>query len=121
MIDKIYEIKNLRVNQSTIGFELSGHKVMVPLSKSGSKVLPHAKLEHLQIFELDADGIGIYWPVLDEDLSIAGLLRSAGMEDLVVKEIPSLYLDETPEAKVSHTFSQKDLNSIGREVEIGNP
>ncbi len=24
--------------------------------------------------------------------------------DLVVKEIPSLYLDETAEAKVSHTF-----------------
>lgn len=121
MIDKIYEIKNLRVNQNTIGFELSGHKVMVPLSKSGSKVLPHAKLEHLQIFELDSDGIGIYWPVLDEDLSIAGLLRSAEREDLVVKEISSLYLDETPEAKVSHTLSQKDLNSTGREVEVGNP
>ena len=93
---------------------------MVPLSKTGSKVLPHAKLEHLQIFELDDDGIGIFWPVLDEDLSIAGLLRSAGREGLVVKEIPSLYLDETPEAKVGHTFSQKDFNSIGREVGAGN-
>jgi len=121
MIDKIYEIKDLSVNQNTISFELSGHKVMIPLSKSGSKVLPHAKLEHLQIFELDDDGIGIHWPVLDEDLSIAGLLRSAGREDFVVKEIPSLYLDETPEAKVSHTFSQKNLNSIGREVGVGNP
>jgi len=60
MVDKIYEIKNLRVDQNTIGFELSGHKVVVPLSRSGSKVLPHAKLEHLQIFELDTDGIGIY-------------------------------------------------------------
>ena len=121
MIDKIYEIKNISVNQNTISFELSEYKVMVPLSKSGSKVLPHAKLEYLQIFELDDDGIGIHWPVLDEDLSIAGLLRSAGREDLVVKEIPSLYLDETPEAKESHTCSQKNLNPIGREVGACNP
>jgi hypothetical protein len=31
---------------------------------------------------------------VDEDLSTEGLLRSAGREDLVVREIPSLYLEE---------------------------
>ncbi len=99
MIDKVYNVKNLVVNQNVISFELSGQEIIVPLKKSGSKVLPSAKLEHLQIFELDDDGIGIHWPVLDEDLSISGLLRSAAREDLVVKEIKSLYADKELEAK----------------------
>lgn len=92
-MSKIYDVKNLTVDQEAIRFQLSGEKIVVPLNRSGSLVLPKAKLEHLRIFELDADGLGIYWPVLDEDLSIAGLLRSAGREDLVVEKIPSLYLE----------------------------
>lgn len=92
-MSKIYDVKNLTVDQEAIRFQLSGEKIVVPLNRSGSHVLPKAKLEHLRIFELDADGLGIYWPVLDEDLSIAGLLRSAGREDLVVEKIPSLYLE----------------------------
>ena len=92
---KIYDVKRLSVDREAIRFELTGAKITVPLSESGSTVLPQAKAEHLRIFELDADGLGIYWPVLDEDLSIAGLLRSAGREDLVVKNIPSLYVESS--------------------------
>jgi len=55
-------------------------------------------MEHL-ILELDDHVIGIHWPVLDEDLSISGLLRSAAREDLVVREIQSFYLDDETEAK----------------------
>jgi hypothetical protein len=29
-------------------------------------------------FELLGDGLGIHWPEIDEDLSIAGLLRGTG-------------------------------------------
>ncbi|HOU13827.1 MAG TPA: DUF2442 domain-containing protein [Anaerolineae bacterium] len=90
---RLYDVKYLSVDREAIRFELSGEKIVVPLSRSGSFVLPEASLEHLRIFALDADGLGIYWPVLDEDLSIAGLLRSAGREDLVVQDIPSLYLE----------------------------
>ncbi|MGC9397428.1 MAG: DUF2442 domain-containing protein [Anaerolineae bacterium] len=102
---KIYDVKRLSVNREAIRFELDGEKIAVPLSESGSTVLPQAKAEHLHIFELDADGLGIYWPVLDEDLSIAGLLRSAGREDLVVNNIPSLYV-ESPD---SYTRVEKPL------------
>ncbi len=37
--------------------------------------LANASLEDLRKCELIADGVGITWPALDEDLSIAGLLR----------------------------------------------
>ena len=95
MINKVYDVKNLTVDREAICFELAAEKICVPLSQSGSTVLPKAKAEHLRIFELDPDGLGIYWPVLDEDLSIAGLLRSAGREDLIVENIPSLYVESS--------------------------
>ncbi|MEJ5308489.1 MAG: DUF2442 domain-containing protein [Anaerolineae bacterium] len=103
-MSKIYDVKNLTVDQEAIRFELSGERIVVPLSLAGSLVLPKAKPEHLHIFELDPDGLGIYWPVLDEDLSIAGLLRSAGREDLVVKNIPSLYVESLDSYARRKTF-----------------
>ena len=72
----------------------------VPLENSGSILLQKAKEEHLKIFEIDSDGIGVHWPILDEDLSISGLLRSVGREDLVISDIPSIYSEDF-EAKAS--------------------
>ncbi len=102
-MDKIYELMQLTVGRDGITFELAGQKIRVSLTETGSEILPNAKLEHLRIFEADDDGIGIYWPVLDEDLSVSGLLRSAGKEELIVRDIPSLYLDETPSENTGNT------------------
>ena len=101
MSDKIYDIRNFKVSEKSISFTLSGQKIEIPLEKSGSKLLPHASPELLQIYELDDDGIGVYWPMLDEDLSIAGLLRAAGKENLIVSQIESKYVDEVPKSKSS--------------------
>ena len=92
--------KNLTVDKNAISFELSDHKIVVSLTESGSKILPQANLEYIKFFELDDDGIGIRWVLLDEDLSISGLLRAAGREDLAVSEIPSLYLPEKEEEQL---------------------
>ena len=102
-MDRIYDVKHLRVTQEYISFDLSGNHIRVPLTKSGSKVLPRTNLKYLQIFEIDDDGIGIHWPVVDEDLSVEGLLRSAGREDLIVRSIPSIYVDETSEVETHPT------------------
>lgn len=37
--------------------------------------LTNATRQQLENFEILADGEGIHWPDLDEDLSVAGLLR----------------------------------------------
>ena len=58
-MDKIYSIFALTVDQEAIRFVLRGQSIVVPLSESGSWVLPRAKLEHLRIFEQDDDGLGI--------------------------------------------------------------
>ena len=111
-MDKIYDIKQLRITQQYISFELAGNMIKIPLTQTGSKILPQAKREYLEIFEVDDDGIGIYWPLLDEDLSIKGLLRSAGREDLIVKHIPSIYVDEEVEVYSNYTINVSATSEV---------
>jgi hypothetical protein len=53
-------VKNVEVSQDEISFELSGNKIHVPLSQTGSKLLPQTKPEYLRIYDIDNDGIGIH-------------------------------------------------------------
>lgn len=51
---------------------IDGRTISVPLI--WFPVLASASLEQLEHWELLGDGEGIYWPELDEDVSVAGLL-----------------------------------------------
>jgi hypothetical protein len=52
---------------------VDGRTVSVPLA--WFPTLARAARRELENFEILADGEGIHWPDLDEDLSVAGLLR----------------------------------------------
>ncbi len=52
---------------------VDGRKIIVPLVWFPR--LKGATEKQLENFEILADGEGIHWPELDEDLSVAGLLR----------------------------------------------
>lgn len=52
---------------------VDGRKVTVPLVWFPRLVA--AKKSQLKNYELLGDGEGIHWPEMDEDLSVAGLLR----------------------------------------------
>lgn len=52
---------------------IDGRKVIVPLVWFPR--LAEATKAQLEKYELLGDGEGIHWPDIDEDLSIAGLLR----------------------------------------------
>ena len=95
-MSNIYAIRGFTVTDNAIRFELGDATICVPFECSGSKILPTARAEQRQVFEIDDDGLGVHWPLLDEDLSIAGLLRAAGREDLIVPVIPSSYREDAP-------------------------
>ena len=95
-MSQIYAIRHFAVTDDAIGFELGDATIRVPFERSGSRVLPTAQPEQRQVFELDEDGLGVHWPLLDENLSIAGLLRAAGRDDLIVSVIPSYYRENAP-------------------------
>jgi hypothetical protein len=50
-----------------------GRRISVPLT--WFPLLLHATPAQRQHFELLGDGEGLHWPDVDEDLSVAGLLR----------------------------------------------
>ena len=52
-----------------------GRKVTVPLAWFPR--LLHANADQRRNWRLIGDGQGIHWPDIDEDLSVAGLLRGA--------------------------------------------
>ena len=54
---------------------VDGRKVVVPLVWFPR--LANASNKQLQKYELLGDGEGIHWPEIDEDLSVAGLLRGS--------------------------------------------
>ena len=70
---KYVEIKP-DINKMLI-FLSTDHIIALPLSLY--KNLKNASLEGLQQFELFANGTGIRWPKLDEDLSLKGFLKDA--------------------------------------------
>ena len=94
-MDKVYDIQELMVTPNTISFRLRDQEIEISIDQSGSRLLPNATMDQLQVFEIDNDGIEIYWPLLDEDLSISGLLKSAGREDLIVSDIDSIILEDS--------------------------
>lgn len=54
---------------------VDGRKVVVPLVWFPR--LANATKSQLKHFEILGDGEGIHWPEIDEDLSVAGLLRGS--------------------------------------------
>lgn len=66
-IRKIVFIKN------EIVLSVDGKIVQVPLENISKKLLK-ASLNERNNFEISPSGYGIHWPLLDEDLSIDGIL-----------------------------------------------
>lgn len=59
---------------------VDGRRVCVPLTWFPR--LLHAEQADRENWELLGDGQGIHWPTLDEDLSVAGLLRGTPAPDV---------------------------------------
>ncbi len=51
-------------------------KVALNQSLSAYPLLKKADIAQLQQYKLIADGTGVHWPLLDEDLSLKGFLQS---------------------------------------------
>jgi hypothetical protein len=67
-------IQHIEISEDTLTVDLAdGRRLAVPLAWFPR--LLHATQEQRDNWELLGDGEGIHWPEIDEDLSVAGLLR----------------------------------------------
>ncbi|MHC4400289.1 MAG: DUF2442 domain-containing protein [Planctomycetota bacterium] len=68
--------QSVEVTESELRVELiDGRRLSVPLTWFPR--LLHATPQQREKWELLGDGEGIHWPEVDEDVSVAGLLRGA--------------------------------------------
>lgn len=78
--EKFHEVKDVRFIENFMILKIDGKDYKFNLGKI-SKVLLRANKTEREFLKIDESGYGIHWPLLDEDLSIDGLLG-------IIHEIP---------------------------------
>ncbi len=68
-----HKIENIRFEDGNLLIIIDGQEKSFPLNEVSS-ILESASDEDRYSFEISPAGYGIHWPLLDEDISIDGLL-----------------------------------------------
>lgn len=88
-IDQLILEKGLRVKELYFNVELDRMLVLLTtgnvlnMKLSSFERLRSATLQQLTNYELIANGVGISWEDLDEDLSLKGFIKQAALTDAV--------------------------------------
>ena len=72
-MNKLHKLKNIHIEDNSLCLNIDGKDLKVDL-KSISLVLASANNKERAEFEVSPSGYGIHWPLIDEDISINGLL-----------------------------------------------
>ena len=70
---KYHEVHEIRFEGSKLWLHVDGHCLERDLSEVSSLLL-HATEDERNHYQVSPSGYGIHWPLLDEDISIDGLL-----------------------------------------------
>ncbi|MFH1197996.1 MAG: DUF2442 domain-containing protein [bacterium] len=86
---KLHKLKNIEFENDKLQINIDGFDYTFPL-KSISLKLHEATTEERSHFKISDSGYGINWPLLDEDLSIDGMLKQIKSVKLVRKKKKSI-------------------------------
>lgn len=70
---KYHEVEQVVVAQGVLSAVVDGQALSANLREL-SPLLKAAPEEHLEVLEISPSGYGIHWPLVDEDVSVDGLL-----------------------------------------------
>jgi acid stress-induced BolA-like protein IbaG/YrbA len=68
-----HNVQELNFARDNLQIKVDGETYTFQLSKISEKLSKASKIER-ERYEISASGYGIHWPLIDEDLSIDGLL-----------------------------------------------
>lgn len=68
-----HTVEQVRISDDTLFLEVDGKPLQWRLSDLSPRLM-HASAAEKASFEVSPSGYGIHWPLVDEDLSIDGLL-----------------------------------------------
>jgi len=72
-MNKYHVVEDIRLENGYLKLVVDGSILEKPLSEISS-TLSNATPDEQQRFEISPSGYGIHWPLIDEDISIDGLL-----------------------------------------------
>ncbi|MBC8493168.1 MAG: DUF2442 domain-containing protein [bacterium] len=72
-MNKLHKLKNIHIEDNSLCLNIDGKDFKMDL-KSISPILAGANNKERAEFEVSPSGYGIHWPLIDEDISIDGLL-----------------------------------------------
>lgn len=72
-MDLYHNIRALRFAGSQMSFQINGQEKNFDLKNISLALLNASDIER-ETFEISPSGYGIHWPLIDEDISIDGLL-----------------------------------------------
>jgi hypothetical protein len=72
-MDRHHKIEKVTIKKGILSLSVDGSSIQINL-EDVSGVLANAKEEEQQEFEVSPSGYGIHWPLIDEDISIDGLV-----------------------------------------------
>ncbi len=70
---KAHEVEEVRIEEDKLVLVVDGMHKEYPIAEISDR-LEEATEEQRKTFEVSPSGYGIHWPLIDEDLSIDGLL-----------------------------------------------
>lgn len=74
-MEKRHSIENVTISDGLLRLVIDGMKHEYPLTDISS-ILANASKDQVNTFEISPGGYGIHWPLIDEDISIDGLIGS---------------------------------------------
>ena len=72
-MNKFHNIESVKFEENTLILKIDNKNHKFDLDKCSSKLLNASKIQR-DNYEVSPSGYGIHWPMIDEDLSIDGLL-----------------------------------------------
>jgi len=70
-----YHVEGIEFNSNQMILKINGKKFIFKLADI-SKRLVNESITEREIYEISPFGYGIYWPLIDEDISIPRLLKT---------------------------------------------
>ena len=69
-----HTIQDISFDKETMSLKIDGKLIKVAIEKISSKLKAASDFQR-QFFKVSPSGYGIHWPLIDQDLSVDGLLR----------------------------------------------
>jgi hypothetical protein len=74
MKNRIHKVSNISFENSIMKIKIDNKLYQFEIQKISTKLFNAASFER-ENFKISPSGYGIHWPIIDEDLSIKGLLK----------------------------------------------